>query len=111
MFPPITLPQPPGEACRGGCYAFEKQTVFAKSIPSQEGGPETGLGTQRLEARQSHDGLCPRARLVSFSFVAATSAPARKGRGHDRDPRLGAPPRRARIRSASAQVSGAARER
>ena len=30
------------------------------------------------------------------ALYAATSAPARKGRGHKRDPRQGAPPRRAR---------------
>lgn len=28
--------EPPGEACRGGSYAFEKQAETAKSIPSQE---------------------------------------------------------------------------
>ncbi|MBS0249806.1 MAG: hypothetical protein JSR78_01940 [Proteobacteria bacterium] len=30
--------EPPGEACRGGSYAFEKQAETAKSIPSQEAG-------------------------------------------------------------------------
>jgi hypothetical protein len=31
-------PEPPGEACRGGSYAFENQAETAKSIPSQEAG-------------------------------------------------------------------------
>jgi hypothetical protein len=39
LFPTLPYkppPEPPGEACRGGSYAFEKPAETAKSIPSQE---------------------------------------------------------------------------
>ena len=61
---PITLLQPPGEACRGGCYAFEKHTVSQKaSLRRKEVRRRTWARSALKLAKVA--GVIPCARLVS----------------------------------------------
>jgi hypothetical protein len=53
----INRPEPPGEACRGGSYAFENQAETAKSIPSPE---SADVYLSALRTERSVGAIAPR---------------------------------------------------